>query len=133
MYLAMLDLEKKHLFLNLEIYLSKIDGDFSADEQRIIDAHCVEMHIDNNGYEAEISQSDVLRQIDTTLNETEKKIFFLELVGTVLADNVYSSSEKALLDKLATIFGMSEEKVSKAFSIIEEMKALYQECRDFIA
>ena len=29
MYLSMLDNEKKHLFLELEIYMSKIDGDFS--------------------------------------------------------------------------------------------------------
>ena len=100
MYLAMLSNEKKHLFLNLEIYLSKVDSDFSAAEKRIIDAHCIEMHIDNNGYEADMSQSDIFEGLKE-FTKQESKIVFLELVGTIMADNVYHIEEKALVKKLA--------------------------------
>ena len=58
MYLSMLSDTNKRLFLNLEIYLSKVDSDFSENERIIIDAHCMEMHIDNNNYEADMSQSE---------------------------------------------------------------------------
>ena len=32
MYLSMLNTEQKHLFLDLELYMSKVDGDFSEEE-----------------------------------------------------------------------------------------------------
>jgi uncharacterized tellurite resistance protein B-like protein len=132
MYLSMLDNDKKHLFLNFEIYLSKVDGDFSEEEKRIIDAHCIEMHIDNNNYEVDMTQSEVLDGLKKTLNEKESKIVFLELVGTIMADNVYHGEEKALINKLAEILGMAEEDIERAFSIITDMKSVYERCAEFI-
>lgn len=96
MYLAMLNNEKKHLFLNLEIYLSRIDGDFSVEEKRIIDVHCIEMHIDNNNYEADMSLDDVFHKLKETLTHTECKIVYLELVATILADDEYHKEEERI-------------------------------------
>lgn len=131
MYLAMLSNEKKHLFLNLEIYLSKVDSDFSAAEKRIIDAHCIEMHIDNNGYEADMSQSDIFEGLKE-FTKQESKIVFLELVGTIMADNVYNIEEKALVKKLAEILELKDDDINLAFSIISDMKKVYERCADYI-
>ncbi len=60
MYLARLGLEQKHMFLDLELYLSRIDGEFSDEEKQIIDAHCMEMHIDNNQYECELPYKELV-------------------------------------------------------------------------
>ena len=83
--------------------MSNVDGDFSPEEKNIIDAHCIEMHIDNNNYEIDTRQDEVLNQLQESLTEQERSIFFLELVGTVMADDVYHDSEKELIGKLAQI------------------------------
>ena len=131
MYLSMLSSEKKRLFLNLEIYLSKVDSDFSDAEKTIIDAHCIEMHIDNNNYDVDMTQSEVFDGLKE-LTHQESKIVFFELVGTIMADNVYHVEEKALVKKLAEILGMTEEDIDSAFSIIADMKNVYERCADYI-
>ena len=132
MYLSMLDNEKRHLFLNLEIYMSQIDGDFSEEEKTIINAHCIEMHIDNNNYEPDIPRDEVLKALRETLTSQEKKIVFLELAATILADNVYHEAEKKLVENLAELLDISEADINCAFSIIKDMKNVYERCAGYI-
>ena len=131
MYLSMLSDTKKRLFLNLEIYLSKVDSDFSENERIIIDAHCMEMHIDNNNYEADMSQSEIFEGLKA-LTKQESKIVFLELVGTIMADNVYHVEEKALVNKLAEALKLEENDISLVFSIITDMKNVYERCAEYV-
>ena len=132
MYLSMLNNEKRHLFLNLEIYMSQIDGDFSDKEKAIINAHCVEMHVDNNGYEPDMPRDEVFKQLKETLSIQEKKIVFLELVATIIVDNIYHASEKELVDKLAELLDISDSEVNDAFNIIKDMKEVYERCAEYI-
>jgi len=131
MYLSMLSNTNKRLFLNLEIYLSKVDSDFSENERIIIDAHCMEMHIDNNNYEADMSQSEIFEGLKA-LTKQESKIVFLELVGTIMADNVYHVEEKALVNKLAEALKLEENDISLVFSIITDMKNVYERCAEYV-
>ena len=131
MYLSMLIDTNKRLFLNLEIYLSKVDSDFSENERIIIDAHCIEMHIDNNNYEADMSQSEIFEGLKA-LTKQESKIVFLELVGTIMADNVYHVEERALVNKLAEALKLEENDISLVFSIITDMKNIYERCAEYI-
>ena len=131
MYLSMLSDTNKRLFLNLEIYLSKVDSDFSENERIIIDAHCIEMHIDNNNYEADMSQSEIFEGLKA-LTKQESKIVFLELVGTIMADNVYHVEERALVNKLAEALKLEENDISLVFSIIADMKNVYERCAEYI-
>ena len=131
MYLSMLSDTNKRLFLNLEIYLSKVDSDFSENERIIIDAHCIEMHIDNNNYEADMSQSEIFEGLKA-LTKQESKIVFLELVGTIMADNVYHVEERALVNKLAEALKLEENDISLVFSIITDMKNIYEKCAEYI-
>lgn len=131
MYLSMLSDTNKRLFLNLEIYLSKVDSNFSENERIIIDAHCMEMHIDNNNYEADMSQSEIFEGLKA-LTKQESKIVFLELVGTIMADNVYHVEEKALVNKLAEALKLEENDISLVFSIITDMKNVYERCAEYV-
>ena len=131
MYLSMLSDTNKRLFLNLEIYLSKVDSDFSENERIIIDAHCMEMHIDNNNYEADMSQSEIFEGLKA-LTKQESKIVFLELVGTIMADNVYHVEERALVKKLAEALKLEENDISLVFSIITDMKHAYERCAEHV-
>ncbi len=131
MYLSMLSSEKKRLFFNLEVYLSKVDSDFSEAEKTIIDAHCIEMHIDNNNYEVDMTKSEIFEGLKK-LTKQESKIVFLEMVGTIMADNVYHDEEKILVNKLAEILRMKEDDIDLAFSIIADMKNVYERCADYV-
>jgi len=132
MYLSALDIEKKHLFLDLEIYISNIDGNFSEEEKRMINMHCAEMHIDNNNYECEHSLDEVLSLIRQTMTKKEKRIIFLELVATILADEVYHTKEKEMVNRLSQILEISDEERDNAFSIINDAKSIYKRCEVFI-
>ncbi len=132
MYLASLSNEKKHLFLDLEIHMSKIDGDFSEEEKRIIDTHCAEMHIDNNGYENELSIDEIFHKLREECAVAEKKIVFLELVAVVLADGIYDSKEKMIVNNLARNLAMTEKDVTQAFDIVTNLKKYYKACAEFI-
>lgn len=132
MYLSMLSNEKKHLFLNLEIYMSKVDGAFSDEEKQIIDAHCMEMHIDNNNYEAEMPQDEVLKQLKEKLTHKEQRIVFLEIIATILADNEYHATEETLISRMANLLGIDDEGIEDAISIIKDMKNVYKRCADYI-
>lgn len=89
------------------------------------------MHIDNNNYDVDMTQSEVFDGL-RELTHQESKIVFLELVGTIMADNVYHVEEKALVKKMAEILGMTEEDIDSAFSIIADMKNVYERCADYI-
>lgn len=128
----MLSNEKRHLFLELEIYMSRIDGDFSDEEKMIIDTHCIEMHIDNNDYECEFPLDIVLSKISSEFTTKEKHIAFLELVATVLADNAFHKSEQILIDRLSDLFSISDTEVKTSIDLIKKMKEAYEGCADFV-
>lgn len=132
MYLSLLSLEHKHVFLDLEIYMSQIDGTFSEEEKAIINVHCMEMHIDNNDFQCELPLEEVLEIIDKDYSSKEKRIAFIELLATVMADNVYHDKEKELVGKLAELFAIDTKEVEVAFSIISDLKIVYSKFSSFI-
>ena len=131
MYLSVLDLETKHLFLDLELYISKTDGEFNDLEKQIIDTHCIEMHIDNNNYQCELPLSVVYEKLGKCTEE-EKRIIFIEMLAVVLADKVYHQSEKILVDRLANVLKIKDEDVKKVFVAVEEMKEAYVKFSNFV-
>lgn len=133
MYLSTLDLEKKHIFLDLEIYMAQIDGDFSDREKEIINAHCYEMRIDNNNFECEKSLDEVYSKIKEIMTEKEKRIIFLELVATILADDTYHMKETEMTESLSSLLGISESDKNEAFAIIQDIKRAYERCDAYIA
>ena len=132
MYLTRLDNNKRHLFLDLELYMSRIDGDFSDQEKQIIDVHCREMHIDHNNYTCELPLDDVYAKIRETMTPQEKRIVFLELTAIIMADGVYHKKEKEMVEKLSSILDIDDEQREIAFSIIEDAKAVYERCAAFV-
>ena len=132
MYLMKLSNEKRHLFLDLEIYLSKTDGEFDDSEKRIIDTHCKEMHIDNNGYECELPLDQVFQNIHEKCTTEEKHIIFIELLAVVMADNVYHESEKVIVNRLAEVLDIGEKEIEYAFQAVNKMREAYEEFAHFV-
>ncbi len=132
MYISRLNSDKKHMFLDLELYISKTDGDFSESEKQIIDVHCMEMHIDNNNYECELPFDELLRKLKEDCTVEEKHIIFIELLAVVMADNVYHESEKKIIDRLSEMLDIKENEVKKAFDAVNKMREAYEEFAHFV-
>ncbi|MBQ7973228.1 MAG: TerB family tellurite resistance protein [Lachnospiraceae bacterium] len=132
MYLSLLNREQKSLFLELELYMSKIDSNFSEEEKIIINTHCLEMHIDNNNYECTMPLDLVISRIQKEFGDKEKRIVFLELVATIMADNVYHDAEKELLNKLQELLEFDSASTKIVFDIINSIKESYKKCAHFV-
>lgn len=131
MYLSKLSNEKKHLFLDLELYLSKSDGEFSKQEKQIIDTHCLEMRIDCNKYHCELPLDEVYKRLEECTPE-EQHIIFIEMLATVIADEVYHDEEKKIVETLAEILKINSNEIEQAFSIIYNLKKTYEELGNFV-
>ena len=132
MYLSKLSNEKKHLFLDLELYISNADSEFSNQEKNIIDVHCLEMHIDCNKYQCELPLDEVYKKLERCTPE-EQHIIFIEMLATVIADEVYHDEEKKIVETIGTILNISRKEIEQAFSIIYNLKKIYEELANFIS
>ncbi len=121
MYLALLNDEKKKLFLNLSYYIASADGKFSSEEMLIIEGYQHEMQTDydptNNG-KREISE--ILSALSSCCNEQEKKIVIFEAIGLALVDGQYDSAEQQIMSALGNTFGIDADFINECKKLIEE-------------
>ena len=132
MYLALLDKDKKELFLNLEIIISMADGEFGEEEKNIIDAHCFEMQIDDNNYESWMTIDEIIYGINEKCSDVEKRIIYMELATVVLADGVYHKEEQIMLEDYALHFGISDKAAASIIETLFEMRTIYTKCANFV-
>ena len=71
-------------------------------------------------------------EVKTRFSVKEKRIVFLELAVTVLADGVYTNSEKKLIQKLSQLLDIKEFDVNEALDIAERLKTEYDRCALFV-
>ena len=74
MLLSQLSDESKNLFLNLEMILANIDGEFGESEKKAIANHCAEMKIEPIAYDETVQLENVISAINNTMTKKEKKI-----------------------------------------------------------
>lgn len=132
MYLAKLSNQKRYMFRDLEIYISKIDGEFNDWEKNIINVHCVEMRIDNNNYENVLPYDELLIKLRNECNSEEKRIIFIELLAVVLADNVYHDAEREMIERLAEILDVDLVDIQIAINLINNLKTVYEDFSHFV-
>ena len=131
MFLQSLSNNERHLFLDMELYMSKIDGCFSEEEKRIIDMHAAEMHIDHNNYTPEHSV-DYVRSHIKQLADAKKRICFFEIIAVALSDGVYDENERELINNLTIAFGFNEKDLENVIEAINMLKAGYEKATAFI-
>ena len=131
MFLFKLSNTDKHLFLDLEIYMSMIDGEFNDAEKHLIDLHALEMRIDHNHYTPE-KPVDEVRSLIKQLDDRTKRIFFFELLATVMSDGVYTSDEQKLIESIAAIFDLGKEDIDDVLNTISMLRTGYEKALSFI-
>ena len=131
MFLFNLCNKEKHLFLDLEIYMSMVDGEFNDAEKKLIDLHALEMRVDHNHYTPEKSIDEVRSQAKQ-LDDKTKRIFFFELVSTVMSDGVYTLDEQKLIENIAIMFGLGAKDINDVFDSVNTLRRGYEKANSFI-
>jgi len=121
MYLSNLTEKQKHLFLEFAYCLAVSDGDYSIEEQNLINAYCNEMLVtfDSTKIIDKLPEK-IIEKINLDCNEQEKKIFIFEALGLVLSDLDYTESEKQIINSALIKFGLKDEFRNECENIIKE-------------
>lgn len=133
MYLASFEINKKYLFRELSIYAAKADDVFQDEEKMIIDAHCLEMRIDNNGYENDLKYEVVLEKIVETFTPYELRMAYIEILSVLLADDHISEMEQLFIEDISDRFRMNEQEMQNAEEALLLLKRAYSMMSDFIS
>lgn len=117
----LLDTEKD-AFIQLLLYLARIDGQVSKEEITAIQQTCVELGIDfSHLFERHepllLNLETILQQIASPLS---KRVVILELVRLAHADKTYTESEHQGIQYIANLLGVSEKKVVEIEKWVQE-------------
>lgn len=121
MLLNKLQENNKQLFMELELLLVNVDGDFSESEKELVQRHCKEMGIEPIEYDDEIKLDDLLQKINEGMTVKEKKIILIELITVALIDGVYDNKEKQFVDSLRKLLQIPEEVAEQAYGLVNKL------------
>ncbi len=132
MLLGQLSEDNKKLFLQLELILSNIDGDCSANEQALIERHCNEMGIEYAGCDINVSLDETIKQIQAEMSVKERKIILIELITLAVVDGVFDDKEKQLVESLRKILGIPDVVGDQALELVERLVKVSTEIENFV-
>ena len=123
--------EEKFAFLELAQYVAKLDGEYGPKEQEIIGEYCMEMGIEN--FEVDLSEFNLDETLMVFKTAQSQKIAMLALMVLVHIDDKYGIYEQKMVDKIARIFELPEDKMQlfsmwgKAGSALYEQALIFTE------
>lgn len=120
MYLTMLNEKQKQLFLGVAYFLTKIDGDYSIEEKRMIDSYCYEMQMDFNSQIMNKPIEDIINEMQMACGERERRIIIFEMVGLAMSDCNYGEEERKFISALMEKFGLKEKFGKECEKILNE-------------
>lgn len=133
MFLNLLDERKKSLFLGLAYNLAQVDGNYSKEEELMIQSYCQEMQIEFNMRMAKDTAS-IVSDLCTICDSKEKRIIAFEIIGLAMIDGKYDLSEKELIENMVEKFGVDNEftekceiEISRYMEVQKEINKLIME------
>ncbi len=126
MFLNYLKDESKDNFLKLCLAAAKANNVIEKEEEQIMYSYCKEMGIKEKIPNEDINVEDILAELYERTDNIEKRVITLEILGLMYSDGKYDSSEKAFIDKIATKFEISKEKLGKIEKLLNEYYEVYQ-------
>ena len=133
MYLSYLNEKQKYLFLEFAYCLAVSDGDYSIEEENLMNAYCDEMSIrfDLNKITDKLPEK-IIEKINFECNQQEKKIFIFEALGLIFSDLTYTDSEKKIINIALEKFKLKKEFSEKCECIIKEYMNLQDRLNNLI-
>lgn len=105
MFLNKLNTEEKKSFLQLAHHVARIDDEFSEKQKTIISEYCVEMQIEDAGYNG--NEFKLEQALSVFTDSKNQKIALLEIMALVYSDGVLHSAEETVLQKIVEQFGLN--------------------------
>lgn len=120
MYLNLLNEEEKGFFLASAYYLATVDGDYSIEEQAVMQGYCQEMQMQFDLDTMVKPIEEIILKIKNNCNIKVKKIFIFELIGLSMSDGKYDENERMLIDHMENEFDIEADFGKKCESILGE-------------
>lgn len=131
MYLKELKVEEKQAFLLLAYSIAEADGIYADEEQILMSAYANECGIPFKKPDNPIEIQDVLSSFEDS-SERTKRIILLEIIAMALVDTKYEDEEKAIIEKIASSFSISNAETDKAVNICNNYLIIGRAINSFI-
>lgn len=132
MLLYKLQDKNKQLFMELELLLVNVDGDYSESEKNLVQRHCKEMGIEPIEYDGDLKLDDILQKINEGMTVMEKKIIFIELITVAMIDGVYDNKERQFVDSLRKLLEIPEEVAEQAYGLVNKLVETSTSIENFV-
>lgn len=120
MYLNSLKENEKKLFLGMAYDLAFVDGDYSKEEQAIMEAYSHEMQYEFDINTMVKSKDEIIDEIKSNSTIRTKRIFVFELIGLAMVDGNYDENERQLIQKMEVEFGLMKNFSKECEKVIAE-------------
>ena len=107
MFLSQLSNDNKIRFWNLANYMMRTDGKVTKEEENMLDQYKQEMQMDCK-YDETANIAETISGLAKEDNFTKRSIYF-ELLGLAYADTEYDPAERAEMEKMQRLFGITDE------------------------
>ena len=124
MFLKSLMQGEKFAFYSIAKYLVSIDGEYSAEEQNLLNGFLQEMEL-NESQISHIKPEDAIEMLTFSSTSTRRKIY-IELIGVTLCDEYLHDDERKYLDRIANDFLIDEDTRNKLFDLVTQLLNLYK-------
>ena len=124
MFLKSLMQGEKFAFYSIAKYLVSIDGEYSAEEQNLMNGFLQEMELDESQI-SHIKPEDAIEMLTFSSPSTRRKIY-IELIGVTLCDEYLHDDERKYLDRIANDFLIDEDTRNKLFDLVTQLLNLYK-------
>ncbi len=124
MFLKSLMQGEKFAFYSIAKYLVSIDGEYSAEEQNLMNGFLQEMEL-NESQISYIKPEDAIEMLTFSSPSTRRKIY-IELIGVTLCDEYLHDDERKYLDRIANDFLIDEDTRNKLFDLVTQLLNLYK-------
>ncbi len=134
MLLSLLTTKEKLKFLDLCVYMIKVDEDTTSYERRLLDRMIAEMGKEiTDDYSFERS-ADAAETIEFFVNSSDavKRIIFMGLMKISLADEFYNTSEHFFLEEIRVKFGISREMKKDLVQTVYDEKDLRESVKRLV-
>lgn len=132
MFLSTLDDSQKRAYLNLAYKLIAADGVLDKREMDMLERYKTEMSFtfDLNSLNQDV---DTAIEVFKNADKVVKKRVLFELMGLSYADDEQSDTEKAFLEQISAMFGISPSDLELCRVYVCEVMDVYKKIGRFIA
>lgn len=130
MFLSLLNINQKKLFISLAFNLAVSDGEFSENERMVLKSYSLEMGLELKLEDIDTDINHIVSEINNLCGVREKKIIIFEMIGLAMSDDHYDDEERAIVRNALETFELDsefgnfcEKKLTEYLNLQEELNS----------